>query len=40
MAYSLTAFTQDPRLLIPEITSFKERLKCRCLDATIISTAK
>jgi len=34
------ALTHDTGYLIPELTSFEERLKIGCLDATIISTAK
>jgi hypothetical protein len=31
---------QDTGYLIPELSSFEERMKCGCLDTTITSTTK
>jgi hypothetical protein len=39
-AYSFVGWTKDTGQLIPELTSFEERLKLRCFDATVTSTAK
>jgi hypothetical protein len=40
MAYSLIVCTQNTAYLFPEPTAFEERLRRRCLDVTVISTAK